>query len=209
VAFALLLITGILHGLWTDRWKTGAEPAAWAARLGDVPRTVGDWDAQGIDLEPKKLQIAEVAGHLARNYVNRRTGESVSVVIVCGRPGPIAVHTPDVCYPGSGHELMAPPVRIAVPAEGQDQFWMARFRKGESTVPTYLRVFWSWNASGPWQASSGPRLEFARSPALYKLYVVRGMDTPDAPLESDPAAELLTQLLPELRRALFPDLTVP
>jgi hypothetical protein len=103
---------------------------------------------------------------------------------------------------------MAPPARIEVPLGGPDQFWMARFHKGESTVPTYLRVFWSWNASGPWQASSGPRLEFARYPALYKLYVVRRMETPDAPLEKDPAAELLAQLLPELQRALFPDLAV-
>jgi hypothetical protein len=205
VAFAVLLGTGILHGLWTDRWSTGEEPGAWAARLADVPLTIGDWDAHGIDLEPQQLQVAEVAGSLARNYVNRRTGEVVSVIVVCGHPGPISVHTPDVCYPGSGHELLGAPAPIAVPAGGPDLFWMARFRKDESAEPSYLRVFWAWNASGHWQAATAPRLEFARSPTLYKLYVVRRIDGPDAPLDNDPAEALLARMLPELRRALFPE----
>jgi hypothetical protein len=83
---------------------------------------------------------------------------------------------------------------------------MARFRSGDSSLPAFLRVFWSWNANGRWQASWGPRLEFARSAALYKLYVVRRMNTPDEPFENDPAAQLLGLLLPDMRRVLFPDL---
>src|SRR5947209_9927630 len=92
----VLLVSGVVHGLWTDRWRAAAEPAAYAARLADVPRTVGDWEGQDVTLEEKSLRVAEVTGYLARTYVHRRTGAMAEVVVVCGRPGPISVHTPDV-----------------------------------------------------------------------------------------------------------------
>jgi hypothetical protein len=190
----------VVHGLWTDRWRTGEEPAAWAARLADVPRTIGDWQGQDVPVDARSLQVAEVSGCLARTYVDRRTGAAVEVVLVCGRPGPIAVHTPDVCLRGSGHSLVAAPVKYgAAPAE----FWTARFRKAEAATPTYLRIFWAWNAGGGWQASASPRLDFARHPALYKLYVVRVQAGPEESLDRDPCTGFLPLLLPELGRALF------
>jgi hypothetical protein len=196
----ILLVSGVVHGVWTDRWGTGAEPAAWGARLAGVPRTIGDWEGQDVPLDAKSLQVAEVTGHLARTYVHRRTGAAVEVLLVCGRPGPISVHTPDVCLRGSGHSLVGAPEKYgAVHAE----FWTARFRKGQA-APTNLRIFWAWNAGDGWRASTSPRLEFARHPALYKLYVVRSLAALDESLEKDPCTGFLPLLLPELERALFP-----
>jgi hypothetical protein len=208
VGVAVLLVCGLVHGLWTDRWRPAAEPRAWAERLQNVPSTLGDWEGQDVPLEPKKLQIAETAGSLARNYVNRRTGARVALVLVCGRPGPVAVHAPDVCYPGSGYELVESPVRYTVPSRvnngPSDQFWLARFRKPSAVAPVSLRIFWAWDATGTWEAPTNPRLEFGRYPALSKLYLIRQMDTADDSLEKDPCLEFLPLLLTELRRLLAP-----
>jgi hypothetical protein len=206
VALLLLVVSGVVHGLWTDRWRTSDEPAAWAARLDNVPRSIGEWDGQDLPVESKHLQVAEATGCLARAYVHRRTGEVVSVVVVCGRPGPVSVHTPDVCYRDNGHGLVETPEKFLAAVPGrQAEFWTARFRKGDTALPTYLRVFWSWNGGGGWKAPANPRLEFARRPALYKLYVIRQLAQLEEAPGKDPCTEFLPLLLPELRRALFPE----
>ena len=43
-----------------------ALPAASAARLADVPRTVGDWDGEAVEVDARQLAQAEAAGHLSR-----------------------------------------------------------------------------------------------------------------------------------------------
>src|SRR5947209_18409507 len=95
-AVAALVACGVVHGLWTDRWARAPEPAAAAARLDALPLTLGDWDGEALPVEPGSL--GAVSGYLYRQYVNRRNGDEVSVFLVCGRPGPVAIHTPDVCY---------------------------------------------------------------------------------------------------------------
>ena len=42
-ASLLLLATGVVHGFWTDRWGSAAEPQEAAAKLDDIPLAVGDW----------------------------------------------------------------------------------------------------------------------------------------------------------------------
>ena len=42
-AAAALVVVGLVHGYWTDRWTTSADTAAAAARLQDIPLNVGDW----------------------------------------------------------------------------------------------------------------------------------------------------------------------
>jgi hypothetical protein len=126
----------------------------------------------------------------------------VEVILVCGRPGPIAVHTPDVCLRGNGHSLVAATAKYTTASA---EFWTAKFRNDDAAVPGSLRMLWSWNAGEGWKASASPRLEFARHPALYKLYMARQLATVDEPLEKDPSIELLPLLLPALQQALFPE----
>src|SRR5439155_15150223 len=130
------------------------------------------------------------------------------ILLVCGRPGPVSVHTPDVCYEGVGYEMAAAPVRYAA-REGSSaapaQFWMADFEKQRAAVPVRLRILWSWHAAGAWQAPDDPRLTFARFPVLYKLYVIREMASGDERLEEDRCGEFLGQLLPEFRNSILGD----
>src|SRR6266851_5710169 len=104
-AFLAILGSGAVHGLLTDRWQTSPEPAKRAARLDLVPYTLGDWVGQ--DIETDSRQVGPIAGYLHRRYLNRQTGTGVTVYLVCGRPGPVCIHTPDVCYAATGHEIVS------------------------------------------------------------------------------------------------------
>jgi hypothetical protein len=199
--FALVLLSGLAHGLWTNRWATTAGPEAGAARLESLPMTLGEWDGQAQEMNPRELALAEVSGYVKRQYVNRRTGSVVSLLMVCGRPGPVAVHSPSVCYAGAGYEPVGATAKHAEPGTPPDEFWVSQFRKAEAAVPVNLRLWYAWNATGTWQAADNPRVTFARYPILYKMYVVRELPRADEPLEEDPSVDFLRLLLPEIQKA--------
>ncbi|HEV3262991.1 MAG TPA: exosortase-associated EpsI family protein [Gemmataceae bacterium] len=205
-AVCLLIGYGLAEGLWTNRWVHSGAIESAVARLAEVPLTIGDWDATAKELSPREVEAGQIDGYLSREYVNRQTRTAVSVLIVCGRPGPIAVHSPEVCYAGAGYQVAAEPVKhaVTVAATGESAtFKTARFLSPENALPDPLRIFWAWTGDGVWKAPDNPRLQFAGSPVLYKLYVVRHTGNGDASLDKEPALKLVQLLLPELQKSLF------
>jgi len=200
-AMAAILVCGAVQGVWTGRWGLSDEPAASAARLAAVPLALDDWDGE---VQPMKSRL-DSAGRLCHRYVHRATGKSVTVLVVCDRPGPVSIHTPVDCYGAAGYQVSdkapftAPAETDAAPAE----FWTSQFRKNTPGETSYLRIFWAWGAAGSWQAADNPRRAFAGQHALYKIYLIREMTTANDPLADDPCIELMRQLLPALRQALF------
>jgi hypothetical protein len=199
-AFAAIGAAGVVHGLWTDRWSN---PAELALRLDQVSMSLGDW--QGKPREFDSSVLGPIAGCLTRHYVNQRTGATVTVSLVCGRPGPVAIHTPDVCYVASGFAeenstRFSPPLGSAFPTA---EFKTSQFVRTRAADQTALRVIWSWNAGGVWTVSDTPRFAFAREPVLYKLHLVRELASANEPLDSDPCVEFLQLFLPELQKKLI------
>src|SRR4051812_44424328 len=102
IAAALVVgLSGYAHGLRTGRWVTDRQVRDAVARVDRVPMGFGDWSGRPGKLDRATLDAAGVAGGLVRRYDNRR-GEAVSVMLLCGRSGPVSVHPPEVCYQGSG-----------------------------------------------------------------------------------------------------------
>jgi hypothetical protein len=206
LACVVLVLSGIFHGHWTGRWGPSADLQRAASRCDDLPLEIGDW--QGYEVEPdyRQLALAEVAGHVSRSYVNQRTGRRVSLLLLCGRPGPICVHTPDVCYRGSGYNPLGHQESWRADADESArsmEFATARFAKpGPAAEP--LRLFWSWSNSGRWQAPQSPRVAFVCSGVLYKLYVARSMARADQPLDAEPCCDFIRVLMPRLNASLFP-----
>lgn len=206
LALMLVVATGVADGLWSNRWSASKELQAAAARLTDFPSTIGDWEGHSQDVDARQLELGEIAGYANYRYVNRRNGNSVSVLVVCGRPGPVSVHTPDVCYRGAGYEPVSAPLKrpLEIGSSRPAEFWMANFSKQGGNAPAHLRVCWAWSANGAWQAPDSPRMQFAQNSALYKLYVIRSIAAADEPLKGDPGVEFIQLLLPQLQKALFP-----
>jgi hypothetical protein len=164
-----------------------------------------DWDVEGGELNARVVEIAELEGYLNRRYVHRPTGAIISVLLVCGRAGPISVHTPDVCYGGAGYAEVGAPRPFKGPGELPAQFEVRDFLQSNAATPTRLRIFYAWGARGKWSVPSRPRIAFSSEPVLYKLYAVRQMNKADEPVEKDLTIELLRELMPQLQKALFAD----
>jgi hypothetical protein len=211
VGIAVVIASGVAQGLWTDRWTLSSEPEVSAAKLAKVKTTLGDWDmAKEFPLDPREQANAGIAGYLVRTYFDNRTRSEVQICLVCGRPGHISVHTPDVCFAGAGYEFTGPPERKTDLGQPGSAFFMAQCTKQGSILPENYRIYWAWNAGGHWQAPDNPRLTFARYKALFKLYVIEKLPASTVagvsdPGHKDPAVDFLGQLLPELNRSLFPD----
>ncbi len=197
----VLLLSGLVSGLLTDRWRVSAAVQTSCDRLAAVPASVGDWDSEPLELDARQMALSEAVGQCARRYVQHGSQREVRLVLLCGRRGPLSVHQPDVCYTASGYHLAAAPGKWTPPGSDSVSFWTARFtRPGQEAAP--LRVFWAWSTDGTWSAAENPRLEFVGRPALYKFYLVERLSRPDEPPEEGAAAEFLKVMLPELHRCL-------
>jgi hypothetical protein len=206
---AVVLGAGLFDGAVTHRWWPDTRLQKAVACLDRVPAAVGDWQGADEEVNAVDLRSAHIDAFVCRRYVNERTREAVLVLLVCGQPGPIAVHTPDVCYAAAGYKMDGNPVVLTLPAAHRgpqakaDVFRAARLRN-PSPVPTgTLRVCWSWFADGVWQAPDNPRLAFARHGALYKLYVLREQRATERDRADDDTAKAFLQaFLPKLDEAL-------
>jgi len=209
-AGVLLICSGLVHGLWTNRWHSPDALVQAAARVDRVPLMAGDW--KGLPLGPPAVDSAAFAkagalGYWMRRYTNQKDGSQVTAILMCGQQADIAVHPPEVCYTASGYDMVEPPSPFLVQS-GTDA--SAEFRTSvfatSRTEPggKRLRIFWSWNATGEWLAPAGEaRWTFRGAPFLYKLYVVHEGTGRAGPLDRDPCVGLLTALVPELQKALF------
>jgi hypothetical protein len=190
--------------VWTRRWQDARELETTVARLDRVPLTLGEWAGKDEDLNPEEVTQGGLAGAWRRRYVHRRTGTSLTVLLMCGRPGAAAVHTPEWCYRGVGYEPeRAERFSVEDSAGSVGEFWTSKFRKPDAVAAPGLRIFWGWNAAGAWQVPDYPRLAFARHPVLCKLYVVRELSSPTEALDEDPAVGFLQEFLPAANGALF------
>jgi hypothetical protein len=201
VALLIVLVANVVHGMWTGRWIHSHVLDERVAALARVPNSFSEWKGEDQKLDKGTTEAAGIAGYLMRTYHNSQ-GELVQILIVCGRPGPISVHTPEVCYAGAGYVQTSEATRTlagtAVSGRPSD-FWALDFQKPGPTGPDRIRIYYAWGTGSNWRAADNPRIEFAGTSAIYKIYLVRPAPTPeqDATLNS-----FAQDLLPELSKAL-------
>lgn len=171
-----VLAVGYWHGQTTGRWKALPPLSDYVSRLEQVPVEINDWSGTEMDLDdPESLQRAGIEGYLSRKYVHRDTQQAVTILIVCGRPGPISVHTPDVCYRGAGYVPITSPERVAMSRnrQSESQIWTMRFTPPKSRIDIReLKISWYWYTSNGVETPLSARMAFANEPALYKVYFI-------------------------------------
>jgi len=208
VGLGLLLASEFLHGRWTNRWTTSGALEAACARLPkrDESLILGDWKGMpGSSIRDQDLVIGEIAGYYYQVFTNSK-GYAIHVLIVCGRPGPIAVHSPEICLGGEGFDMEGAKKRqsVAVPSLNQPaEFWVSQFYRYEGGIRRDRRQFWTFSPNGSWTADDNPRLNFAGFPALYKIYVMRELSRKDEKLEEDPILDFIKFFMPEIQKRLF------
>lgn len=197
-ACLILAAAAAAHGWRTDRWGATDDLRSAAARLEGLPERVGDWDGVVVELPAAQVAATNVAGLTARRYTHRYSPASATVMVLCGRPGPVSVHTPDVCYGNAGY-VMGP--ARSEPLAGENTAWVADFTKPGGQAEA-LRIRWAWSDGGSWVASGSPRTAFARSRLLYKMYLIRPLPAKNDPTTGPTELDLITELLPALQATL-------
>jgi hypothetical protein len=205
-----LVIAGLVHGFWTDRWTPDQNVSKAADRLAEVPLQIGEWEGKEMEVSSGP-GVPGIGGCVQRSYFNRRLGVTVVMALVNGRPGPVSTHTPEVCYGASGY-LVGKREPVPLDTRGDPaQFWTSDAVKTRATEETRLRLYWAWNGGQGWIASADARTEFPlfQYPVLHKLYVLRELgSTPEAIRERDdkqvePCVLFLNALVPVLEQKLF------
>src|SRR6516162_9954149 len=85
----------------------------------------------------------------------------------------------------------------------QTRFWTSLLRETRAADQSSLRIYWAWSSDGTWSALEDPRLTFAGQRVLYKLFVMREVQTGEDSNEDAPCLAFFKQFLPELKRVLF------
>lgn len=206
IAVGILIASGVAHGLRSDRWGENPDAVAASERLKHLPTTIGNWYSSEQIIHEREFEASGALGYISRRYVSRDDGTAVNVMILCGRHGPIAIHPPTVCFVGAGWNLNASPKVYPVQSEQKSrvhEFWLADFQKSTSGVTYTMRTFWAWAVTGEWQAADHPRIQYAASPYLYKIYVTYIVEEKDEPVDGSTSVEFLKLLLAELDKSVF------
>ena len=209
LATLLLAGSGYVHGKWTGRWQDGDPAAEAASGLDRLPMVIGQWQATAGEISEAEQKLAELSGYLLRHYRNRSTGQQVTVLLMCGPSGPVAVHPPTACYSGAGYQQIGAQTKHAVTidadkdAASRHVFDVAEFALPKQLSATHPQIFWAWSTDGTWSVPDNPRLAFGGTPVLYKLYVT--WETPGRlQTDDEPSPVLfLPELIPALQQSVF------
>jgi hypothetical protein len=195
---AATLGVAVAHGKLSRRWGTPPDVEAAAKRLERLPTQIGDWQIKGSDqkLDERVAQMLQCNGTINRVYENTKTGDKVRVFVVLGPAGPIAVHTPEICYSSKDYKIDAPRQRWAV--DDANTLWDLRLKSNDIS-DTPLRVVYGWTNDTHWQATDSPRFAFGGRPMLYKIQLAGPVPASE---ERDACREFLSAFLPVLKKHL-------
>ena len=176
---AVVIASGVVYGAWTQRWQKSADLETRAAKLRDLPDDVGRWKSQPADLEPDALAMAGAEGWWVRRFTDERTGSQPAGDPAVRPARPASASTgrrPATAPPAT--TWTAPPIRYTprIDADAPGRVLDRQVQGSRRSAASELRIFWSWYGDGGWRAADNPRWDFARLPALYKLYVIRETD---------------------------------
>lgn len=200
VAVAVIVTAAVIQGQWSERWYEYPELKQYASLFPRVPLSVGDW--QGEDVPGPEQKILDAAGAEASiTRVYKRGADAVNISLVCGRVQDMFYHSPDRCYPAAGFEQGAQPINkeFETPV-GPAEFKTATFIKSDPSGTQNRRIYWSWCATGKWEAPKEYKWTFGGRHAAFKLYV----DVPagiDQSADDNAGVDFIRVFVPALDKA--------
>jgi hypothetical protein len=187
-------------GRFSDEAAAKAEAMAQAAEhLSLLPLQIGPWQGDERPVaDEEAMRRGGAVRYLYRTYKLAAADETINVLLLCGKPGPLSVHTPEVCTAGVNYAA-DPNQRKWSPAADAEFTWQT-FSSRVDGRPN-LEIAWAWSTDGRWLSPQVPRLTFGLEPFLYKLYLVRSCNRESAPSPS--MNRLLADLVPAMRNSVF------
>lgn len=197
IGVAITIAAGAVHGRLTQRWGPVPDMLAISQHLKSFPNQFGQWQLLSEEaIDERTLKMLSCTGHLHRQYVNRKSGQTVSIAIMLGPPGPISVHTPEICFSSRAYALDGPRSRVTISdrEEKTNSFWSLTFRSSSPSTDR-LKVYYAWRAKEVWNAAESPRFEFAGDRLLFKLQIAALTSPMSTDNAQDPCREFVSALL--------------
>jgi hypothetical protein len=206
--FLLMLVATIAGGAIVRRSGLGAANPEHLKRAAQalgrpLPDRLGNWQvAQDTPLDARVVEMLKCPAHINRVYMHDQTGDRIAVAVMVGPAGPIAVHTPEICYSSQDYTIDSERTAVSFEQaeEAKHSFWDVVFRSSD-VGGSKLRVLYAWSDGSRWDASERPRYAYAALPYLYKLQVA-GPEAPAAG-DFDPCRDFLSQFLGQLEKQLL------
>jgi hypothetical protein len=205
LAFALTILSGVLQGRMRNRWGPSPDTVHAADKLAEVPKQFGNWRLKSSDKLGEAVERElECVGYFVRNYQNQATGDLVSVTLLLGPPGPISVHTPEVCFGTRNYQALGKREEVAIRgADGEgDRLWALSY-KANNLRGDMLRVYWAWSIGKHWSADADPRFKHAGQPYLYKIQLSSPLPAGADLQADDPCKKFLEDFLPAARKCMI------
>ncbi len=209
IGAALLIVAtvavGAVFGMMSNRWAPAVDVEAIRVRVETLPMAFGDWEVRDSEsFQPQTLKLLQCYGYVNRRYVNKKTAELVQVAVLAGPSGPIAAHTPDVCYPALALDIAEASSRQKVRENEvpQEQFARATF-KSRGLDAQFLRVWYAWSNGRPWDVPRSPRWHYSGSPVLYKIQIASAVSAEPTQGQDDAGQNFLRDFLPVLDASLL------
>jgi Protein of unknown function (DUF3485) len=206
LAAGITLVAAALHGHWTNRWgPSDALPKA-SKVFAQLPHEFGNWQlVDSQPLAPAARGILQCHNDSQGLYKNGQTGEQVLFTLLLGPPGPMAVHTPEICYGSIDQLPLAQRQRIVLdPPELNNSAWMVQFRDLHQVEGSITRVYYAWTDGSKWDAVEEPRITFGGNPFLFKLQLLVRLPEESAAVAADPGRAFLREFLPVFANAAAP-----
>ncbi len=195
----MLGLSGVVHGMLTHRWAPASAQETGIDLLSGLNKPIsGFMPGSMLPVDPKDMPPKTKT--VSRQFLPQGAGRACVAAVTSGVPAEVAIHTPDVCYLGTGYRVKTPTSKqtILLPNGSQASFYVADFEKQSPTGVERIRVRWAWSANGAWEAPDFPRWYFGRSPLLYKLYVVHPLEEEEDLTKNDPYRTFVGGLAQEL-----------
>ena len=201
----LTLLSGVLQGRMSNRWGPAPDTIAAANKLQEIPHQFGPWRLDSSDdLDKASREQLQPAGYMVRRYQNQQTGDAVSVTLLLGPPGPISVHTPEVCFGSRNYKSRSERQQVAIrgPGGADDEFWSLDYVVND-VRGGLLRVYYAWSAGDRWLALKDARFWSAGLPYLYKIQL-SGLLPPGTtdPQADDSCRRFLQDFVPVAKKYL-------
>lgn len=184
---------------WLDgRWVRTTDTQSAVEGLKNFPEVVGDWRSVKDFLLPEAtLNTLRCYGYSYRSYVNPNSGTQVTVAVLYGPRGPIAVHTPEICYTSAGVTPKAERERVELNVGGEEHsVWKVEMLSERAGTPA-LEVCYGWSDGHQWHASAHPR--FWPTDKLFKIQL---SSPPAQPGKESECVQFLKEFLPALKEVI-------
>lgn len=202
------LLLGISGGvrLWRE-WQFSAlavQKEVSPFPLSQMPWAMGTWQAkEGSEakLDPLIARIAGASDHIMRDYDDQKTGERASALILYGLGTAVAFHTPDVCYPATGHRPVKGPIDRTITVPGVTapvRYRWAIYTKQVGGISHYVESLYTFHHKGDWLPEVADRWKMFRyDPGVYKIQISREVSSLSENGEG-PCESLLAELVRQI-----------